>query len=602
MFKTLGLLAQVPCPESLGCHGTVNCIFSHESQHKVRRTSKGSTETGVGVNTANEGASSARKRRRVEAEPEDSATESQRHLKNRPPRRYLAEPEEDAPISPPPTRRHTHAINVPERMQPKTLTGSSQTSSHTSLSLNPRLLSKAPASHAKRVQIVTIMFDQISQLNQRLQDEPGISGQGLEMSREDMISLVLEEEEHAATKSPSVYENVVKLKIMRFKKMSISDWKSERLKHVAATRMPEVPARQPKTMSTGLSPSQEIAFLSKLLAKQDGLAKHGYVTMKPSAQEVDLAREGMETARGWEQCDRCRTRFQVFEGRRAVDGALTAGGECTYHPGKPRKPVVDGRSDKSSKEAIHACCKERVGTSIGCTVAPSHVFKVTNPARLELLCPFETTPENPAEARKHEAVCFDCEMGYTTYGLEMVRITATSFPEGDIVLDTLVRPQGEILDLNSRYSGVWPEDFAKAVPYTPALSPLTHLSGGKLSVVDSPMTARSLLFALLAPSTPLIGHALNNDLNVARIIHPSIVDTVLLYPHPRGLPIRFGLKMLTKKYLNRDIQTGDGSQGHDSKEDAVAAGDLVKLKIQENWTKMLREGWTAEGTTFSPPT
>ena len=68
---------------------------------------------------------------------------------------------------------------------------------------------------------------------------------------------------------------------------------------------------------------------------------------------------------------------------------------------------------------------------------------------------------------------------------------------------------------------------------------------------------------------------------------------MLLYPHPRGLPLRYGLKMLTKKYLERDIQTG-GDRGHDSLEDAVATGDLVRVRVARQWREMQSKGWKFE--------
>ena len=191
-------------------------------------------------------------------------------------------------------------------------------------------------------------------------------------------------------------------------------------------------------------------------------------------------------------------------------------------------------------------------------------------------------------------------------GLELIRLTATSWPKGDLIIDVLVRPIGEILDLNSRYSGVWPKDFADALPYeSGAFKDLKSIKDVKeehaaLRMVSSPAAARALLFDHLTPETPLIGHALDNDLNTTRIIHPSLVDTVLIYPHPKGLPIRFGLKALMKKHLDRDIQMG-GAAGHDSKEDAQAAGDLVRLKVAERWKSMKRDGWTIRAGEFFPP-
>lgn len=137
-----------------------------------------------------------------------------------------------------------------------------------------------------------------------------------------------------------------------------------------------------------------------------------------------------------------------------------------------------------------------------------------------------------------------------------------------------------------------------AQPYT-SKQPSEGTDDG-LCIVQSISAARDLLFQQLSPKTPLIGHALENDLNAVRIIHPTIIDTVLLYPHPRGLPIRHGLKYLAKTYLEKDIQMG-GAQGHDSKEDARAAGDLVRFRVAEKWKRMRQEGWTVTDGVFNPP-
>jgi hypothetical protein len=252
-------------------------------------------------------------------------------------------------------------------------------------------------------------------------------------------------------------------------------------------------------------------------------------------------------------------------------------------------------------QPYYPCCQEPVG-SPGCTTAEDHVFKTSSPARLAAVLPFITTPENssPEKDRKGRvvgAVGFDCEMGYTAFGLELIRITAVSWPEHEPLLDVLVRPLGTIIELNSRFSGVWPEHFASAVPYAD-WQPASELQDPgatppPLPIVDNPQKARELLCSFLTPSTPLIGHAIENDLNATRLCHPNIIDTMLLYPHPRGLPLRYGLKMLTKKYLERDIQMG-GDRGHDSMEDAVATGDLVRVRVARQWREMQSKGWKFE--------
>lgn len=86
------------------------------------------------------------------------------------------------------------------------------------------------------------------------------------------------------------------------------------------------------------------------------------------------------------------------------------------------------------------------------------------------------------------------------------------------------------------------------------------------------------LLEILTPQTILVGHSIDSDLNAMKITHPFLVDTGLLYPHPRGPPYRQSLKWLTNKYLRKEIQKG--GSGHNSIEDARAALGLVKEKCE----------------------
>ena len=116
---------------------------------------------------------------------------------------------------------------------------------------------------------------------------------------------------------------------------------------------------------------------------------------------------------------------------------------------------------------------------------------------------------------------------------------------------------------------------------------------------------------LLNPKTILVGHSLNADLAALKLTHPHIVDTTLIYPHPRGLPLKSSLRWLAKKYLGREIQQSHGSTGHDSVEDACATLDLVKQKCAKGpqWGtseassepifKRLTRVWEAEARTDS---
>lgn len=83
----------------------------------------------------------------------------------------------------------------------------------------------------------------------------------------------------------------------------------------------------------------------------------------------------------------------------------------------------------------------------------------------------------------------------------------------------------------------------------------------------------------VGPDTIIIGHGLENDLNAMRLLHSTVVDTALLFPHHKGLPFRHGLKLLSSKHLQRSIQDGPATAGHSSVEDAKASLDLVKWKM-----------------------
>ncbi len=644
MFSSLGLFKQVGCPEQPHC-SLLSCIFAHNGtsgsdkveslQHQRAQRKASARRHDAELDDADE----PRKKRRIsgpERQDEISQSESKiRSPKNTSPatiKSAAASTEVSDVREASAGRLPTTAlrkISPPPLCNTKPRAANTQTRQHESEakkelaayakanpvvlpekqvveeSLNPRMLAKPPASHAIRLKLITMLHEHMVRLNNEVKQSQDPSIKALILSEQDMIREALTEEEKVAMENPAIYSNIVKMRIVALKKMKLADWQTERLKKAmkeALVNTQQSAPKPPKVIETGLTTDEEFAFLPRLVAKQEAyLIKHGYVFTAPSKDEVEQARKGIEAAQGWEQCDRCQSQFQVFPGRREEDGALTSRGTCTYHPAKPRRQLGNG-----NRETVYACCNETIGTSTGCITADTHVFKVSEIKRLALVMPFMETPPNVA-IKSSNAVCFDCEMGYTTLGLELIRLTATSWPDGRELLDVLVRPIGEILDLNSQFSGVWPVDYANASPYNADLEDQctirprqTDPTYHPLRIVPSPSVARSLLFHLLTPSTPLIGHALENDLNTTRIIHPSIIDTCLLYPHPRSLPIRFGLKALMKKHLERDIQMG-GPKGHDSKEDARAAGELVRLKVAESWKMMKRDGWTVKDEEFHPP-
>ena len=161
-------------------------------------------------------------------------------------------------------------------------------------------------------------------------------------------------------------------------------------------------------------------------------------------------------------------------------------------------------------------------------------------------------------------LAMDCEMCQVKGGEQaLTRISLVDWDEST-VMDELVKPDLPIVDYLTPYSGITAE---KLEPISTSL-----------------IEIQERLVALLKPHTILVGHSLNADLAALRLTHPFIIDTALLYPHPRGAPLKSSLKWLAQKYLSREIQKGHGSSGHDSIEDAIACLDLVKLKGEKGPT------------------
>lgn len=526
----------------------------------------------------------------------------------------------DKPVTPPPLHGSGRAGAAAQKKLAPTKPAKKE-------SLNPRMVPNDPAGHGKRTLFLQYMHEQMKRLNTEITKGDHPDKDALTLGDDELIRAALDEEEKLARDNPKVYGNIIKNRIGTYKKWKVEDWTT----YVIATFTKAVGKDEESSVAsvedwhTG-PPGYEHLFLPELITDQSNLAKHGYVPTPLSHADIVEAEGAVAASLNYEVCDRCKSRFRVFPDRREVDGALTTNGPCIYHWGRPFTPKRE-KTDaiKGVKDSVYSCCNELLGTK-GCTECETHVFKISEAKRLAVVLPFVNTPENPNPAKAPNGkppvgVTFDCEMGYTVCGFELIRLTAVSWPEGDPLVDVLVRPQGTILDLNSRFSGVWPAAYNAAIPYqddktlddlmpppppgtesiAPPSSKPASPAKGPLPIVSSPAAARDLLCTYITPQTPLIGHALENDLNSVRLCHPTIIDTIVLFPHPKGLPLRFGLKMLSKRHLNRDIQMG-GASGHDSLEDARATGDLVRKAVGSRWKKKKAEGWfvSADGQLMPP--
>ena len=126
-----------------------------------------------------------------------------------------------------------------------------------------------------------------------------------------------------------------------------------------------------------------------------------------------------------------------------------------------------------------------------------------------------------------------------------------------VVYDTFVKPDNEVVDYNTRLSGV-----------TEA-----NLVDTSIKLQD----VQAVLLSMFSADTILIGHSLESDLLALKVIHGTMVDTAVLFPHHRGLPYKRSLQNFMDNYLRQIIQ--DNVDGHSSSEDASACMQLVIWKI-----------------------
>ncbi|KAJ5651902.1 hypothetical protein N7507_009328 [Penicillium longicatenatum] len=199
-----------------------------------------------------------------------------------------------------------------------------------------------------------------------------------------------------------------------------------------------------------------------------------------------------------------------------------------------------------------------------------------------------TLPTPSPGQSKRKAIAMDCEMVTLSGGRsELAFLTALDFLTGEILIDHYVQPRGEVVNWNTSYSGVTRRAMAEAMR-----------TGKGLQWEE----ARDRLRSIADSDTVLIGHALQNDLNVLRFIHLRIVDSSILtcdavfpeLPAEKPAPRTWNLKFLTQELLQYSIQ--NSKSGHSSLEDSRATRDLVMLFLEDphkvrQWGIKTRQAW-----------
>ncbi|KAG8936549.1 hypothetical protein FRC02_001044 [Tulasnella sp. 418] len=177
------------------------------------------------------------------------------------------------------------------------------------------------------------------------------------------------------------------------------------------------------------------------------------------------------------------------------------------------------------------------------------------------------TPRAATEATKNvrRAFAIDCEMVMCGDESVLAQICAVDFFSESVVYNTYVIPPREVTDYLVDKSGISRDD----------------LSGSTKTLAE----VQAVLLTLFQDSnTVLIGHSLHNDLKALKLSHSRVIDTALVFDHPRGKNAstfdRPSLKWCAKTWLNIDVQQGS----HNPVEDANTCIKLIKEKIKRGPT------------------
>ncbi|GLI60667.1 hypothetical protein VaNZ11_002868, partial [Volvox africanus] len=162
-------------------------------------------------------------------------------------------------------------------------------------------------------------------------------------------------------------------------------------------------------------------------------------------------------------------------------------------------------------------------------------------------------------------LALDCEMCATEEDDSALLGVCVVDEFGEVLYQSIVRPEGRIKDLRTALTGVTEADLVSI----------------KVTAKDAQRAVCKLLEGDGSNGRPvvLVGHALHHDLMALRLDHQPVIDTSLIFSY-RNLPSCIpGLKDLARAMLGVEMRKRAGGT-HDSMEDAAVAMRLVMRELQ----------------------